>query len=183
MIVQSKKGYYKTLQIAVKEDFSEKYFNADDVGSGMQNLILLSIFQTYAKLSGGKAILAMEEPELFLYPHAQRELYNNFQALSINTQIFYTTHNPNFIDANRGFEIEIVSKNKDMGTFIYKKNTTLLNKATFKGKGRAAELANLLETILQRKNDCNYNKQYEEAARLRSIEVALLTDIKRFLKR
>ena len=123
--------FYKTLQISVKEDFSEKHFDAEDVGSGMQNLILLSIFQTYAKLSGGKAILAMEEPELFLYPHAQRELYKNFQLLSENTQIFYTTHNPNFIDAHRGFEIEIVNKSEDVGTFIYKKNTSYLNKENF----------------------------------------------------
>ena len=50
-------------------------------------------------------------------------------------------------------------------------------------KGRAAELANLLEVILQQKNDFIYNKHYEEAARLRRVEVALLTDIKRFLER
>lgn len=37
--------FYKTLQISVKESFHEKMFDAEEVGSGMQNLILLSIFQ------------------------------------------------------------------------------------------------------------------------------------------
>jgi hypothetical protein len=65
---------------------------------------------------------------------------------------------------------------------VHPESIILIQEARLR-KGRAAELANLLEVILQQKNDCIYNKQYEEAARLRSIEVALITDIKRFLKR
>lgn len=67
-------------------------------------------------------------------------------------------------------------------TPISLENVTLIQEARLK-KGRAAELANLLEIILQQKNDSLYNKQYNEAARLRSIEIALVTDIKRFLKK
>ena len=42
--------FYKTLQISVSEKWNEKQFNALEIGSGMQNLLLLSIFQTYAEL-------------------------------------------------------------------------------------------------------------------------------------
>ena len=124
--------FYKTLQISVKESHCEKEFDAEEIGSGMQNLILLSIFQTYAELSRGKAILAIEEPELFLYPQAQRELYHNFQQLSEKSQIFYTTHNPNFLDAQRAYEIEMLYKDNKDGTKSLQKNTKIINKVTLK---------------------------------------------------
>lgn len=115
--------FYKTLQIAVmEEDFTDKTFDSEEVGSGMQNLILLSIFQTYAELMGGNTILAIEEPEIYLYPQAQRELYRSFQKLAEKTQIFYTTHNTNFVDANRAYEVEILCKDKINGTCNLKKD-------------------------------------------------------------
>jgi predicted ATP-dependent endonuclease of OLD family len=120
--------FYKTLQIIIKEDFIDKTFDAEEVGSGMQNLILLSIFQTYAELMGGKAILAIEEPEIYLYPQAQRELYKSMQSLSENTQIFYTTHNPNFVDAVRAYEVQMVQKSKEKGTIVLDKDNKFLTK-------------------------------------------------------
>jgi predicted ATP-dependent endonuclease of OLD family len=122
--------FYKTLQIHVKEDFCEKYFDAEEVGSGMQNLLLISLFQTYAELMGGKVIFGIEEPESFLYPNAQRWLYNSFRELSKETQIFYTTHSPNFIDAYYAYEIEILQKNKEQGTIVLKKNKEYLTEET-----------------------------------------------------
>jgi predicted ATP-dependent endonuclease of OLD family len=113
--------FYKTLQISVTESNTNKKFDSDEVGSGMQNLILLSTFQTYAELIGGSVIFGIEEPEIYLYPQAQRALFKNFQTLSANSQIFYTTHNPNFIDAGRAYEIEIIKKDSDRGTYNTKK--------------------------------------------------------------
>jgi len=65
---------------------------------------------------------------------------------------------------------------------VSQENIILIQEARLR-KGRAAELANLLQVILQQKNDCIYKKQYEEVARLRGIEVAIVTDIKKILKR
>jgi predicted ATP-dependent endonuclease of OLD family len=117
--------FYKTLQIGVREDFIEKDFEAEEVGSGMQNLILLSIFQTYAELMGGSAILAIEEPELFLYPQAQRKLFASMQKLSESSQMFYTTHSQNFVDPQRADEIEMVFKDKDRGTYVLDKDPSI----------------------------------------------------------
>ncbi|MEJ5305729.1 MAG: AAA family ATPase [Ignavibacteria bacterium] len=122
--------FYKTLQIHVREDFPEKDFDAEEVGAGMQNLLLISIFQTYAELMGGKVIFGIEEPEIFLYPNAQRNLYKSFQELSENTQIFYTTHSPNFIDAYRAYEIEILQKTKERGTINLPKDDKYLTEET-----------------------------------------------------
>src|SRR3989344_4636878 len=70
--------FYKTLQIHVKESFPDRHFDSEEVGAGMQNLLLVSIFQTYAELMGGKVVFGIEEPEMYLYPQAQRALYKNF---------------------------------------------------------------------------------------------------------
>lgn len=107
--------FYKTLQISVTEPTHAKSFDCEELGSGMQNLILLSIFQTYAELMGGKVIFGIEEPEIYLYPQAQRSLYKNFQTLSEQSQILYTTHSQNFVDAARAYEVIMLQK-KDEGT-------------------------------------------------------------------
>jgi AAA15 family ATPase/GTPase len=114
--------FYKTLQIHVKEKFPDKYFDSEEVGAGMQNLLLISIFQTYSELMGGKVIFGIEEPEIYLYPQAQRALYKNFIELSQNTQIFYTTHNPNFVDAVRPEDLILLRKDEAQGTFALDKD-------------------------------------------------------------
>ncbi len=119
--------FYKTLQITLTENHTDKVFDSEEVGSGMQNLILISIFQTYAELMGGKVIFGIEEPEIYLYPQAQRALYKSFQKISETSQIFYTSHNPNFIDASRAYEIEMVYKTAENGTINTQKNSSFIN--------------------------------------------------------
>lgn len=114
--------FYKTLQIHVKENFPDRHFDSEEVGAGMQNLLLVSIFQTYAELMGGKVIFGIEEPEMYLYPQAQRALYKNFIKLSESTQIFYTTHNPNFVDGGRPDDIVLLRKDLDRGTYLLEKD-------------------------------------------------------------
>lgn len=92
----------------------------------MQNLLFISIFQTYAELLGKKVIFGIEEPENFLYPNAQRSLYRSFRELSNNSQIFYTTHNPNFINAEFVNEIQMLQKTDEKGTIVLKKDKDIL---------------------------------------------------------
>lgn len=113
--------FYKTLQIHISEDNPQMQFDSGEVGAGMQNLLMIAIFQTYSELMGGKVIFGIEEPEIYLYPQAQRSLYKSFQKLSEHTQILYTTHNPNFIDAQRAYEIEMLQKTNEEGTFNFEK--------------------------------------------------------------
>lgn len=114
--------FYKTLQIQVKESLPDKHFDSEDVGAGMQNLLMLSIFQTYAQLMGGRVIFGIEEPEIYLYPQAQRSLYKHFQSISEQSQIFYSTHNPNFVDAARPSDIILLRKSVENGTYPLQKS-------------------------------------------------------------
>ena len=130
--------FYKTLQINVKEDFPDRHFDSEDVGAGMQNLLMISIFQTYSELIGGKVIFGIEEPEIYLYPQAQRSLYKSFIELSEKTQIIYTTHNPNFVNAKRPDDILLLRRNVRQGTYRLEKqgyfNTENANKDDFRFK-------------------------------------------------
>lgn len=120
--------FYKTLQISITEDWQDgKQFNVEEVWSWMQNIILLSIFQTYAELMGNKVIFWIEEPELFLYPHAQRALYESFKEISTRSQIIYTTHNPNFLDAKKPETLFILRKTKEEGTFLLPQKSQALS--------------------------------------------------------
>ncbi len=119
--------YYKTIQLLGREEMGT--FNIHELGSGVQNLVLLSLFRTYAKLMKNKAVLAIEEPEIYLYPQAQRQLYSNFIGMAYpesgsqdGTQIIYTTHNPNFVDATRANEVEILQKSASRGTCLLPKS-------------------------------------------------------------
>lgn len=119
--------YYKTIQIIGREDMGS--FNVSELGSGVQNLVLLSLFRTYAKIMKNKVVFAIEEPEIYLYPQAQRQLFKCFLALSYpeegeGTQIFYTTHNPNFVDASRANEVEMLRKKED-GTYKLEKDSAI----------------------------------------------------------
>jgi putative ATP-dependent endonuclease of OLD family len=101
--------FYKAIQITTMEG-GERY-NVDEIGSGMQNLILLSLFQAYADLMKDKAVLAIEEPELFLFPQAQRELFREFFSIAKQGgQVFYTTHSPRFVNVAKSENIVLLRK-------------------------------------------------------------------------
>jgi len=123
--------YYKTLQILGKE--WEKFFGVTEMGSGIQNLILLALFRTYAELEKENAILAIEEPEICLHPHAERQLYRIFRELTrseeedAGAQIFYTTHSSNFVDLSNYKEVVLVKKDKEHGTKVFKSDLELNN--------------------------------------------------------
>jgi putative ATP-dependent endonuclease of OLD family len=61
------------------------------MGAGSRSLALLAILTLIMRRRRG-GILALEEPETFLYPHAQRRVIDECVALA--SQVFVTTHSP-----------------------------------------------------------------------------------------
>ena len=61
------------------------------LGAGGRSLALLAML-TLIMRRRGRGILALEEPETFLFPHAQRRVID--EALSLASQTFITTHSP-----------------------------------------------------------------------------------------
>lgn len=124
-------NFYKTLQLIVKEQDMGMEFQASNLGMGVQASISIAILKAYSELNlANKSPIFIDEPELFLHPQAQRNFYKILRELSedkkdINgnvtregTQVFYTTHSPNFLSTGNFNEVFIVRKTKEKGTFL-----------------------------------------------------------------
>jgi len=65
-------------------------------------------------------VLLIEEPELYLSPHAQRHLYRVLRALAqAGNQILYSTHAPVFLSVDRLEELALVRHTSDLGTTLH----------------------------------------------------------------
>ncbi len=85
--------------------------DVDEEGAGVQSAVAIAIARTYATVTNLPIILAIEEPELFLHPHACRHFYKLFKELSSkNVQIFYTTHERSFVNIADYEYIKLVKK-------------------------------------------------------------------------
>jgi len=116
----------------LQQVFGEAKIVADDgvrtliesKGHGMQRSMILTILRFYAEVAsqekaGERAnerstIIAVEEPELYMHPQAQRTLMRVFHDIGAGRdQVFYTTHSSLFVDVAHFDEICIMRKRKD----------------------------------------------------------------------
>jgi putative ATP-dependent endonuclease of OLD family len=65
------------------------------MGAGTRSLAILAIL-TLIMRRRGRGILALEEPETFLFPHAQRRVID--ECLSLASQTFVSTHSPHVLE-------------------------------------------------------------------------------------
>jgi predicted ATP-dependent endonuclease of OLD family len=65
-------------------------------------------------------VLLIEEPELYLSPHAQRHLFRVLRSLAQRgNQILYSTHAPVFLSVDRIEDLAIVRHRQDEGTTLF----------------------------------------------------------------
>lgn len=94
--VQQISDQYKYLKLSLTQN--NLCLPASHTGDGFQSLIVISIFRAFSELKEKNAIFLIEEPEIFLHPHAQKQFYEVLKSISENeNQIIYTTHSPEFI--------------------------------------------------------------------------------------
>jgi putative ATP-dependent endonuclease of OLD family len=65
------------------------------MGAGTRSLAILAMLLVIAR-QRGYGIIALEEPETFLFPHAQRRVMT--ETLALATQTFVTTHSPTVLE-------------------------------------------------------------------------------------
>ena len=112
-------SHYKNLQLVVRESSNYDEFSALEMGAGMQSAIVIALLNAYKVLKRTGAILLIEEPEVYLHPHARRYFYSLLKDLAKQgNQIFYTTHSPEFVDLSNYEYVSIVRKFVTEGTKV-----------------------------------------------------------------
>ncbi len=112
-------SHYKNLRLMVQESEDYEEFSALEMGAGIQSSIVIALLNAYKELKRSGAILLIEEPEVYLHPHARRYFYSLLKELAEQgNQIFYTTHSPEFVDLSNYESIAIVKKTPNEGTKI-----------------------------------------------------------------
>lgn len=110
---------------------------AQQKGHGLQRAVIFGLMKTWARVLRGETqhgdrelaprkasesiIFAVEEPELFLHPHAQRSLAKALRELSDshNHQVFICSHSTHFVDLDYYKDIALVRKDTaNVGTCI-----------------------------------------------------------------
>ncbi len=102
-------NFYRTFQILVTDD--NITFQAFEMGMGLQSSLTVAILRAYARLMHDDAILAIEEPEIFLHPQAQRSFYRILREIADGGgQVLYATHSPMLVSVAHFDEICIVRR-------------------------------------------------------------------------
>jgi putative ATP-dependent endonuclease of OLD family len=85
---RTRRDIKETAQLYVLDEYS---LPLQKMGAGTRSLAILAIL-TLIMRRRGRGILALEEPETFLFPHAQRRVID--ECLDLADQILVTTHSP-----------------------------------------------------------------------------------------
>jgi predicted ATP-dependent endonuclease of OLD family len=111
---------YKNAQIYVDDGVKS---NLTDKGSGIQSATIIGLFNYYTENINtiSSALLCIEEPELFLHPHARRviskRLDDFLESGNAPNQVILTTHSVDFIRAaKRELNVILVRKDGQKGT-------------------------------------------------------------------
>lgn len=114
MLESKNEDYYKNIKLSVDDGIETPLENK---GSGLQSLIMIELFKFYCKIFNQSSLLILEEPELFLHPHAKRmlsDILNDFIENDEN-QIIITTHSEEFLN-NVDIENINVIRKSSLGT-------------------------------------------------------------------
>ncbi len=100
---------YRKLEILLDDGIET---GLDFKGSGIQSVIIISLFKLYSEVKAGQALILIEEPELFLHPHANRHMASVLKdfCTSEGVQLIITTHSPQYLLDRDISEIVLVRK-------------------------------------------------------------------------
>ncbi|MEN2465648.1 ATP-dependent endonuclease [Ornithinibacillus sp. JPR2-1] len=119
VLPDSKDDIFKNISIYINDGFESQI---SEKGSGIQSALIIGLFSYYcSRFHKTNSLLAVEEPELFLHPHARRMLSNKLdEFVSLNdeysNQVIIATHSQEFIRNTEIENIIVVRKSKIMST-------------------------------------------------------------------
>lgn len=111
--------YYKNIVIHVDDGYKSLLF---DKWSWIQSVVVIWLFIYYVKnyLDWRKALLCLEESELYLHPHACRAINDSLKSfLALGNQVIITTHSPEFLKIENE-DINVIRVWKDWNKSVCK---------------------------------------------------------------
>lgn len=106
--------HYKNLRPYLKNIDMGPEFDPEEMGLGTQSALVIALAEVYRQIIRESVVMLIDEPELYLHPHACRHFYSILKALSgSGVQVIYTTHSPAFLDVADYRSIYLVKKEYD----------------------------------------------------------------------
>lgn len=109
-------------QYPMRAKSADGEFPLEQMGAGFQSNVLIALYRAVANISKRKLILCVEEPEIHLDPHAQRQTYYEWSKLSAEEndvdQIIITSHSAFLVNEAKPEEIVVVKRNKENNTVV-----------------------------------------------------------------
>lgn len=106
-----------------------------EAGSGVQSGVLLALHRLEQRAADNphtQFILAVEEPEAFLHPQKQKELYQNIRAAqSNNLRVILTTHSPYIVSETSFSTLALVKKDGKYSSLFVPEITSKKENETF----------------------------------------------------
>ena len=126
-------------------DHDQEKVDALEVGSGLQSSLELALRNNLID-SSKKIILAIDEPEAFLHPSAQRTFARNlYRKQGIEwKKLIITTHSPIIVEEAEYIDINIAANQKYYGSSKKDINRNEINTAFLSGKGAEMLFGNFI---------------------------------------
>lgn len=101
-------------------------------GSGAQRTALLTLMNYIASNANKKVIWGLDEPEIFLQPKAQKQLFRAIKKISKekNQTVVMTTHSQHFIDLNNLEHTHLFTCEVNEKNYVRKKDRSFFEKVT-----------------------------------------------------
>ena len=104
----------------ITESGKAPLFKPEQRSKGLQ--WFLSFYLHLKAKQGGKNILLIDEPGLYLHASAQKDVLEVLEDISCESQVIFSTHSPYLMDVQRLDRVRLVSKSDKDGTRIEKIN-------------------------------------------------------------
>lgn len=106
-----------------------------EVGSGLQSLLDLELRRFTAAGQGRHLLLAVEEPEVFLHPSAQRQLGRSLSGGQMGSRTFVSTHSPLILEEASFEQVAIIRDHVVYQTHLGEDERAAINTTLMTGRG------------------------------------------------
>lgn len=110
----SPSDFHKRVQVYINDGLDAPIIRK---GAGIQSAVIIGLFSYYCQTHhSNTSVLVVEEPEIFLHPHARRAISRRLdrfvtpEVLGKENQVIITTHSAEYIQAGDASSITVVRK-------------------------------------------------------------------------